>query len=66
MVKNDADNYQYIDDIRENKSNEDIEKYVEELLKKDEYAVVKKDSNLARAEKNSLKLIKKMIKLSQR
>ncbi|HOO26076.1 MAG TPA: peptidylprolyl isomerase, partial [Clostridiales bacterium] len=29
MVKNDADNYQYIDDIRENKSNEDIEKYVE-------------------------------------
>lgn len=65
MVKNDADNYQYIDDIRDSKSNEDIEKYVEGLLEKDEYLLVKKDGNLARAEKNSLKMIKKMIKLSQ-
>ncbi|NLP48805.1 MAG: hypothetical protein GX345_07675 [Clostridiales bacterium] len=65
MVKNDANNFQYIDDIRENKSVEDIEEYLEGLLDKDDYAMNEKDKAIAWAQKNTLKIIKKMIRMYQ-
>ncbi len=65
MVDNDADNFQYLDDIREAKTAEDNETYVKELLESDQYKLVRKEKQLTNAEQASLKVINSQIALQQ-
>ena len=61
MVNNDADNFQYLDDIRQEKTGEDTEKFVKDLIASDPYKLVRKEKPLARAEKTALKVIEGQI-----
>jgi parvulin-like peptidyl-prolyl isomerase len=65
MVSNDAKNFQYITDIREEKAAEDNEKFVKDLMESDKYKLTKNDKNITKAEAASLKVINTQIELQQ-
>ena len=65
MVNNDADNFQYLDTIREEKTAEDNEVYVKALLESDAYKLVRKEKRITNAEQAALKVIKSQIALQK-
>ena len=65
MVNNDADNYQYLNDIRETKTAEDNENYIKELLASEKYKLVRKEKRITNAEQAALKVIETQISLQQ-
>lgn len=65
MVDNDADNFQYLDDIREEKTFEDIESYIKGLVESDPYKLVRKEKRITNAENAALKVINSQIALQK-
>ncbi len=65
MVNNDADNFQYLNDIREAKTAEDNEAYVKGLLESEKYKLVRKEKRITKAEQASLKVINSQIALQK-